>query len=195
VVLFLIFFFPVGVVLLWMRQDWSVRRRGLVTAAVGIFVIFALASQGSQPPTTTTALNPKTVVTASSSSAPASSRPAAPAPSASSPSATPSRTPATSAAPHTSAAAPVHTTAAPVRHTSAAPVHTTAAPVHTTKAPQPVKTTTSKPSCYPRAASSGNCYTPGEFCSKAEHNTSGIDASGDPITCKQDGSYWRWEKG
>jgi uncharacterized protein YjeT (DUF2065 family) len=43
-VLLLIFFFPVGLVLLWMRPDWSLRRRGIITAVVGIVVIIAVAN-------------------------------------------------------------------------------------------------------------------------------------------------------
>ena len=39
IVLLLIFLFPVGLVLLWMRNDWSALRRGIVTAIVGIVVI------------------------------------------------------------------------------------------------------------------------------------------------------------
>lgn len=198
VVLFLVFFFPVGLVLLWLRRDWSVRRRGIVTAVVGVFALIVVAG-ANPPPATTTALSPTTVgETASASPAPASSRSASRASPA--PVVTKSLTPATSAPPKTTAAAPVHTSAAPVRttaapapvRTSAAPVHTTAAPVHTTTAPQPVQTTAQKQSCYP-LTNSGKCYTPGEYCRTADRGTSGIDADGDPITC-EDNDGWRWER-
>jgi hypothetical protein len=181
IVLLLIFCFPVGLVLLWLRNDWSVRRRGIVTAAVGIAVIIALPSVNSTP-TTTTVLNSTAVGgTASSSPAPASSRPAAPSPAVTTTKASP---PVTSAPPKTTAAA------APVR-TSAAPVYTPA-PAPTTQAPQPVQTTAQTQGCYP-LTSGGNCYTPGEYCRKADRDTSGVDADGDAITC-EDNDGWRWER-
>lgn len=99
----------------------------------------------------------------------------APAPTSSSPAAAP-----------TSPAAPQTTHAAV--HTSAAPAHTSQPP----KTSQPVHTTAKAQSCYPRA-SSGNCYKPGEFCPKADHGESGIDADGDPIVC-EDNNGWRWER-
>ncbi|MBR7835817.1 hypothetical protein KDL01_21265, partial [Actinospica durhamensis] len=190
VVLLLIFFFPVGIVLLWMRRDWSVGRRGLVTAVVGIVVLLVAVSPSS-PQTTTTALSPTAVGGSSPSAyASASSQSATPSPSPSSSSSAaavvvaPTKArPATSAPPMTTAAAP-------------APVHTSAAPVtvHTTKAtqPAPVKTTTQKQSCTP-LTNSGKCYTPGEFCRSTDHGKSGIDADGDPITCV-DNDGWRWER-
>lgn len=46
--------------------------------------------------------------------------------------------------------------------------------------------------CHP-TASSGNCYSAGEFCSSAEHGESGTDKNGAAIVCEQNGSYWRWE--
>ena len=39
VVLLLIFCFPVGVALLWLRPDWSVQRRSIISVVVGIFEI------------------------------------------------------------------------------------------------------------------------------------------------------------
>jgi hypothetical protein len=183
IVLFLIFFFPVGLVLLWLRPDWSVRRRAMITAAVGIVVIIALPSVNSSP-NTTTALSPTAVnATASSSHAPASSPPAAP-----SPVVTKSRAPVTSAPPKTTiAAAPVRTSAAPV-YVPPAPATTTQAP----QAPQPVQTTAQTPSCSP-LTDSGKCYEPGEYCRDDDHGVSGIDADGDPITC-EDNDGWRWER-
>ena len=68
VVLFLVFFFPVGLILLWMRTDWSVQRRGVVSGIVAVFVIVIAASNGSQPPTTTQ-LSPTTTFGTSGSSA------------------------------------------------------------------------------------------------------------------------------
>jgi hypothetical protein len=49
IVVALIFLFPLGVALLWMRTEWSICRRSLVTAAVGALFITVLAS--SPPPT------------------------------------------------------------------------------------------------------------------------------------------------
>ena len=45
--------------------------------------------------------------------------------------------------------------------------------------------------CHPTTPS-GGCYKRGEFCSAAEHGESGVAGDGEAITCKQDGSYWRW---
>jgi hypothetical protein len=181
VVLLLIFFAPVGLVLLWLRHDWSVRRRGIITAVVGIFVIF-LAIGSTAPPPTTTVLNPTTTGgTASPPHTPTSSQSATP-----SPTVTKSRAPVTSAPPKTT------TAAAPV-HTSAAPVYTPPAPAPTTQAPQPVQTTAQAQSCYP-LTESGNCYKPGEYCRDDDHGASGIDAEGDAITC-EDNDGWRWEQG
>lgn len=68
VVLFLVVFFPVGVALLWMRTDWSVRRRGVVTGFVAVLVVIVAATNNPQP-TTTTQLSPTTSLgTAGSSS-------------------------------------------------------------------------------------------------------------------------------
>jgi hypothetical protein len=188
IVLLLVFFFPVGLVLLWLRPDWPVRRRGIITAAVGIVVILAAVSSPNPPPTTTTVLSPTVVGgTATSPGAPTASRSATP-------SSVATTSPAlvmTSAPSKTTAAAPVHTSAASA-HTSAAPVHTSAAPVHTTKAPQPVRTTAKAQSCYP-LTNSGNCYKPGEYCRNTDHGKSGIDASGDAIKC-EDNDGWRWER-
>ena len=168
VVLFLIFFCPVGLVLLWLRRDWSVQRRGIITAVVGVFV-FIVAIGASAPPPTTTVLSP------TAAGATASSSPAAPSTAAPAPVVTTSRAPVTSAPPKTTVAA--------------APVRTTQAP----QAPQPVQTTEQQQSCTP-LTSGGNCYSPGEYCRKADRGTSGIDADGDAITC-EDNDGWRWERG
>lgn len=174
VVLFLIFFFPVGLVLLWLRSDWSPRRRGAISAVVGIVAIFAIASQ-STPPTTTTVLSPTAIGTATAVAV-SPTPPASPSPSPS-PVTTPPPAPLPSSVPPSTAAA--------------APVHTSAAPVHTTKAPQPVKTTAQAQGCYP-LTDGGNCYKPGEFCRTTDHGKTGIDANGDPIKCV-DNDRWRWE--
>ena len=176
IVLLLIFFFPVGLVLLWLRPDWSVRRRAVTTAVVGIAAIIVLASV-NPPPTKTNLVSP------TAAGATASSHPAVPAPVV-----TKARTPATSAPPKTTAAA------APVQ-TSAAPAYTPPAPAPTTQAPpppQPVQTTAQAQSCYP-LTNGGNCYKPGEYCRDADHGASGIDAEGDAITC-EDNDGWRWER-
>jgi hypothetical protein len=188
VVLFLIFFFPVGLVLLWLRPDWSVRRRGIITAVVGAVALFALIGSTAPPPTTT-ALSPTTVgATASPSHAAAASKSAVPSPAATTP-----RPPVTSAPPKkTVAAAPVvvHTSAAPAYSPPPAPAPTTQAP----QAPQPVQTTAqAQQGCYP-LTNGGNCYTPGEYCRDDDHGQNGIDANGDPITC-EDNDGWRWERG
>ncbi|MDA8343134.1 MAG: hypothetical protein M0007_13060 [Actinomycetota bacterium] len=40
---------------------------------------------------------------------------------------------------------------------------------------------------------SGACYRPGEYCSVAEHGTTGTDADGGTITCEDVSGTWRWE--
>jgi hypothetical protein len=47
-------------------------------------------------------------------------------------------------------------------------------------------------SCYPKT-SGGNCYEPGEFCSKAEHGETGVAGDGKAITCQDVSGSWRWE--
>jgi hypothetical protein len=189
VVLLLIFFFPVGMVLLWLRQDWSVRRRGTVTAVVGVIALFVLVGVTASPPTTPTALNTTTVAgTASpshtSAASPSAVRSSAAPSKAPPPVATTSRAPVTSAPPKTVAPAPVHTTAAYVPPP---------APVHTTQAVQapPPPTTEQAQSCYP-LTNGGNCYKPGEYCRDSDHGTTGVDAEGGHITC-EDNDGWRWE--
>lgn len=110
VTLFLIFLFPVGLALLWLRQDWSVRRRGWITGVVAVFVIIAASTSNPQPVTTIQA-------------GPAAGS------NSSSPSAT---TPTASTSPSTSAAAVL---AAPPK--TSAPPRTTAAPTPTTQSPKP----------------------------------------------------------
>jgi phosphatidylserine/phosphatidylglycerophosphate/cardiolipin synthase-like enzyme len=52
-------------------------------------------------------------------------------------------------------------------------------------------TSTGANSCTP-LTNAGNCYRPGEQCRTADRGSSGIDAAGQPITCRED-SGWRWE--
>ena len=57
-----------------------------------------------------------------------------------------------------------------------------------TRQPQPKPAPTS---CSPKT-SSGNCYEPGEYCSDADHGTSGVAGDGEPIVCENKNG-WRWE--
>ena len=185
IVLLLIFFFPVGLVLLWMRPDWSVRRRGIVTGLVGLFVIIVAVSP-NPPPTTTAVLNTTTAGGTASSQPLASSQPASPSAAAPTTVATMSPTPTPSAPPKTTAAAPSYTPPP-----APAPVHVTKAPPPPPP-PQPVQTVAQPQGCYPKT-NSGNCYTPGEYCRDSDHNASGVDADGDAIKC-EDNDGWRWER-
>jgi hypothetical protein len=190
VVLLLVVFFPVGLVLLWQRPDWSVRRRGIVTAVVAVVaLIFAVGTTNQQPTSTTTVLGP--TATASSSATQSQSQSPSPSPT-QSPSASQSASPSSAATSAVATTSTTTTTSAARKTTSAPVVHTSAAPVHTTKTAQPVQTTPHKASCYP-LTNSGKCYTPGEFCRTSDHSVSGIDANGDAIKC-EDNDGWRWER-
>ncbi len=60
-------------------------------------------------------------------------------------------------------------------------------------APAPAPPTHAAPAgCYPKT-SSGNCYEPGEFCSRAEHGETGVAGDGKTITCTDVNGYWRWQ--
>lgn len=149
IVLFLIFFFPVGLVLMWMRPDWSVRRRGAVTAVVAVLVV-VIGVTSPPPPATTTQLNPATSLNSGSPSASSAgtSRPTTPPAVPSSPSA-----PHTSAPPKSSAPA-VAAPPAPATSTHAAlpaPAPTSHAPAPappppSTQAPPPQPSTCGAPS-------------------------------------------------
>jgi hypothetical protein len=52
--------------------------------------------------------------------------------------------------------------------------------------------TASQSGCSP-VTSSGNCYRAGEYCSAAEHGTTGIAGDSAHIACVLAGSRWRWE--
>jgi hypothetical protein len=182
IALLMIFALPVGLVLLWMRPDWSVRRRGVITAVVGFVLIIGVASPSPAPTTTTAVLGPTaTGGETSSSPTPTSSQTVAPPP----------------AAPSTVATQPpASVTSAPLKTAvAAAPAYTPPAPVHTVNAPpapRPVQTTPQTQGCYPQT-DKGKCYTPGEFCRDSDHGKSGIDADGDAIKC-EDNDDWRWER-
>lgn len=60
--------------------------------------------------------------------------------------------------------------------------------------PPPAPTTDTDRGCYP-LSNGGNCYRVNEFCATRYRGTSGVDAFGEPITCVQDGQYWRWQRG
>lgn len=56
----------------------------------------------------------------------------------------------------------------------------------------PGNSSASQHDCSP-VTSSGNCYRSGEYCSAAEHGTTGIAGDSSRITCVLVGSRWRWE--
>lgn len=58
IILFLIFLFPIGLFLMWKYTDWSTKTKGIVTAALALLFVVALASGGSETPTTPTASTP-----------------------------------------------------------------------------------------------------------------------------------------
>lgn len=145
VVLLLIFFFPVGLVLLWLRQDWSVRRRGLITAVVAVFAVIALASPNQQPDTVAIQAGPAAGIGASTSSAPQPTTSTTPPPVV--PTTQPSQSASTAVATSSSPAATKTSAAAVVAapKTTVAPVHTTAAPTTHSATPAPPKTTSAAP--------------------------------------------------
>jgi hypothetical protein len=183
IVLLLVFFFPVGLALLWLRPDWSVQRRTIITVVVGVLAIIAFSTMGQSPSTTTVALSPTASPTPSASPS-ATPSPAAPAPVV----VKTTVAPATTTPPKTTAAAP-----APVR-TSAAPVYSAPAPAPTTQAPQPVQpvqTSAPQPNCSP-LTDGGKCYEPGEYCRDDDHDVTGTAGDGETIKC-EDNDGWRWE--
>ncbi|MFF8264544.1 hypothetical protein [Streptomyces virginiae] len=112
-------------------------------------------------------------------------------PSAAPTSPSPSASPTASADPTTAAPATRPTTRAPAATEPApappAPTRTrTAAP-----APEPTKAQEDT-SCYP-LSNAGNCYRAGQICRKADIGSSGRDANGRAIHCRQDSSVGqRW---
>lgn len=155
------------------------RYRGALTV---IAAVLSLAACDPAAPATT----PSTSATVTASASPSPSVvPTSASPSAS---ATPSADP-TAAAPTPAAPAAEPTTQAPAA-TKAAPAPP--APTRTrTQAPaaEPTKATTD---CYPRS-NAGNCYRAGQICRKADVGTSGRDAGGRTIHCRNDDSVGqRW---
>ncbi|MET9570483.1 hypothetical protein ACFYNW_29195 [Streptomyces virginiae] len=112
-------------------------------------------------------------------------------PSAAPTSPSPSASPTASADPTTAAPAPRPTTQSPAATKPApappAPTRTrTAAP-----APEPTKAQENS-TCYP-LSNAGNCYRAGQICRKADIGSSGRDANGRAIHCRQDSSVGqRW---
>ncbi|MET8297553.1 hypothetical protein [Streptomyces sp. NPDC005180] len=103
------------------------------------------------------------------------------------PAASPTPTPSADAATASSAPAIAATTKAPaVTQPAPAPP----APTHPrTEAPVATKAATD---CYPRS-NAGNCYKAGQICRKADIGTSGRDAGGRAIHCREDSSVGqRW---
>ncbi|MFI1650948.1 hypothetical protein ACH4XT_28955 [Streptomyces avidinii] len=162
----------------------NVRQRfGGVLAAISAVLLLAACDPSATGTVTGT---PGASVTADAT---ASATAASPTPSLSS---TPSTVP-TSATP-----TPAATTGAPaVKATVPAPAATKPAPAP----PAPTRTRTQAPApeptgastdCYPRS-NAGNCYKAGQICRKADVGTSGRDANGRTIYCRQDSSVGqRW---
>jgi hypothetical protein len=138
VVLFLVFFFPVGLVLLWMRTDWSAQRRTVVTGIVAVFVLIAAASHGSHP-TTTTQLNPTTRVGTGGSSSGADASASSSADSAAAPGTSDSTVPRAAPAESSAAAVPAPPAPAPSSHVAPPPP-----PPSTQAAPPPPAPPTTK---------------------------------------------------
>ena len=67
-------------------------------------------------------------------------------------------------------------------------------PLPTTTTTHRVTTTTTKPPpvCHPKTPG-GNCYKIGEYCSTAQHGTTGVASNGAAMRCIQVGTRWRWE--
>ncbi|MFI7359322.1 hypothetical protein ACIBTP_35995 [Streptomyces avidinii] len=159
------------------------KRCGGLLAAISAVLLLAACDPSATGSVTGT---PSASVTAGAA---ASATPASPTPSLST---TPSALPA-SATP-----TPAATTEAPaVRTTTPAPAATKPAPAP----PAPTRTRTQAPApeptrastdCYPRS-NAGNCYKAGQICRKADVGTSGRDANGRTIHCRQDSSVGqRW---
>ncbi|WP_051807135.1 hypothetical protein [Streptomyces sp. NRRL F-2664] len=103
-------------------------------------------------------------------------------------------TPSASATPSAPTTAPP-TTARPTAPPPAAtePAAAPPAPARTrTTAPAPQPTQAKNTDCYP-LSNAGNCYKAGQICRKADIGTSGRDAGGRAIHCRQDsGVGQRW---
>lgn len=113
IVTLLIFFFPLGLALAWMRDDWSLRTRWLITGAVGILLLIGIVAPKAPTQnvansgTSTTLTTPTATASSASSPSAATSAPAAPTSAPAATSAAAAAPPATTeAAPTTQAAAP-----------------------------------------------------------------------------------------
>jgi hypothetical protein len=186
VVLSLILFFPVGLVLLWMRPDWSVRRRGAITALTAVLVVVIGATNNHQP-TATTQLSPakSSSLTSVSSGSPSASTSATALP------APPSTTPPKSSTPTVAAVlAP-----APTTHATPPP------PAPTTQAPQPQPSTKAPPPKPSTCGAPSNPYgynfcgvggfvtsPPGDICSYFDCINNFGNGHGYMVECN-DGTY------
>ncbi|MGW4648287.1 hypothetical protein [Kitasatospora sp. NPDC004289] len=135
------------------------------------------------------ACGPGTVTPAKAPTSPAAASSPAATPT---PTATPSPTP-TPTAVETPTQAPAAVTPA------AAPAATTKAPTTKAATPKPATTAPAAPRTTAPAAqvceiksNAGNCYNDGQFCRKADLGRSTHDRNGEWITCKVDGSVYRW---
>ncbi|CAM5364861.1 hypothetical protein [Streptomyces avidinii] len=172
-----------------MAMQWTSSTENLKKRCGGLFaVISAVLLLAACDPSATGSVTgtPSASVTAGAA---ASATPAFPTTS-------PSNTP--SALPASAAPTPAATTEAPAARTTApAPAATEPAPAP----PAPTRTRTQAPApeptgastdCYPRS-NAGNCYKAGQICRKADVGTSGRDANGRTIHCRQDSSVGqRW---
>ncbi|WKD31980.1 hypothetical protein [Streptomyces xanthophaeus] len=157
------------------------RCRGALTVMAAVL---SLAACDPAAPATTPSTSAAVTVGASPSPSP-SVVPADPSPSASP---TPAADPTTAApTPQVPVAEPTTKAPEPTKAAPAPPAPTrtrTQAP-----APEPTKASTD---CYPRS-NAGNCYRAGQICRKADVGTSGRDANGRTIHCRDDDSVGqRW---
>ncbi|MFJ6049997.1 hypothetical protein [Streptomyces sp. NPDC092307] len=167
------------------RRRTNVMMKRYRGALVVLAAVLSLAACDPATPDTTPGTSAAATVSASPSPSP-SAVTADPSPSAS---ATPSADPTTAAPtlPAPVAAPPTTKAPAPTKAAPAPPAPTrtrTQAP-----APEPTKASTD---CYPRS-NAGNCYKAGQICRKADVGTTGRDANGRAIHCRDDDSVGqRW---
>ncbi|MEV4937381.1 hypothetical protein [Streptomyces zaomyceticus] len=156
----------------------AVKKRHIGTFTV-IAAVLSLAACGPATPANT----PSTTVTASASTSPSVTE-------SPSLSATPSIAP-TPRTPTSTTPSVTPTIKAPAPATTK-PAPAPPAPTRThTQAPAP-KPTQEAASCYP-LSNAGNCYRAGQICRKADIGTSGRDAKGRAIHCRDDDSVGqRW---
>ncbi|MFJ3826966.1 hypothetical protein ACIPWI_03270 [Streptomyces sp. NPDC090046] len=149
-------------------------------------VVAAVLSLAACDPAAPAAGTPSVGVTATATASASASASPSVAPTGPSPSPSASVAP-TTAAPTSAAPAVERTTQAPEAAKPAPP-----APTRTrTQAPAPAPTKASA-DCYP-LSNAGNCYKAGQICRKADVGTSGRDANGRTIHCRDDDSVGqRW---